>query len=330
MLKVENLIAMHSFNLAEAVHRIPGELEDMIVRSAYLEHSARELAQSRYEQQVRLQTVRASQPPFLFLRPKETRVAFQVAAKDSAESLSALSGALTVNKRLCEHLRASSETILEQWLATHCDEYRLALQARGFSINWDEALMRFMDHGRVFVQTLGTARNMASAGFDRARECYSSATYDAIGVARTAALALEAEIVAINSIASEHDQLLERTVFSDPMPRLVPEPYADAVSKIAGLQLVAAQAEFNRIIAAVEDLVQRELGDLRNRVRDSERHHGERKVSYVRNAWNLLYAHAVAHSVEAEHISTVVEQTERMYAKAITQNASALSAQPTS
>ncbi|MET0263157.1 MAG: hypothetical protein ABW223_09685 [Rariglobus sp.] len=304
---------MRSFNLAEAVHKIPAALEDMLVRGAYLEHSARELEHSHREQQVRLQTVRATQPPFLFLRPKETRVAFQVASKDTSADLTALDQALRMNKKLCDHLRALSEEMLEKWLRTHCEEYRLGLAAGHFAVDWEHSLLRFTDHANTFIQALGSARNMAPAGYDRVRGVFSPSTYQAISAAHAAALKVEGEIAATNAIAAEHDKLLGKTVFNDPMPRLVQEPYAAVVAQIASLPPVSAQTEFNRVIAAIEDLLTRELDPLRNRVRDSAQNHAGRTQSYVRDAWNQLHAHAVEHSVDSAHIGTVVEQTERTY-----------------
>jgi hypothetical protein len=304
---------MRSFNLAEAVHKIPGALEDMLVRGAYLEHSARELEQSRREQQIRLQTVRATQPPFLFLRPKETRAAFELAAQDTSADLKVIDQALAVNKRLCDHLRVSSEEMLEKWLRAHCEEYRLGLAAGHYAADWEHALTRLTAHAQNVIVALGTARNMAAGGYDRARGVFSPGTYDAINQAHVAALKIEDEIAAINTIAMEHDKLLGKTVFNDPMPRLVHEPYATVVAQTASMSAMLAQAEFSRVIAAIEDLIHRELGALRKRVHESSAQHVGRTESYVRNAWNQLHAHAVAHSVEPEHICAVVAQTERTY-----------------
>lgn len=304
---------MRSFNLAEAVHKIPGALEDLLVRGAYLEHSARELDNSRHEQVIRLETVRASQPPFLFLRPKGTQQAFKEATKDTNADLSAIDRALGVNKRLCEHLRARSEELLEKWLRTHCDEYRMGLAAGHYAVDWERSLTRFTDHAQNFITALGSARNMAPAGYDRNKGVFSPAAYESISLAHAAALRVEAEIVTTNSIAEEHDKLLGKTVFNDPMPRLIQEPYAAVVAQIASLPPVAAQAEFDRVILAVEDLINRELGALRNRVRDAAREHSGRTQSYVRDAWNQLHTHAVAHSVDSEHLGVVVAQTERTY-----------------
>lgn len=304
---------MRSFNLAEAVHKIPGALEDMLVRGAYLEHSARELAHSRQEQAARLQTVHESRPPFLFLRPKDTRSAFLVASKGTAADLEALDRALAINHRLSEHLRSRSEELLEKWLRTHCEEYRLGLAAGHFAVDWERSLARFTGHAQRFIQMLGSARNMAPAGYNHARGLFSPSAYEAIRNAHAAGLQVETEIAATNAIAEEHDRLLGRTVFNDPMPRLVHEPYAEVVAKIANMPPIAAHLEFNRVIAAVEDLLTRELEAVRARVRGSAQDHASRTHSYVHNAWTLLHAHAVAHSVDAEHIGAVVEQTERTY-----------------
>jgi hypothetical protein len=304
---------MQSFNLVEAVHQIPSALEEMLVRGAYLEHSARELAHSRYEQEIRLKTVRASQPPFLFLRPKETRAAFRVAAKDTSADLTAIDHALSVNKRLSDHLRACSEHMLEAWLGTHCEEYKVGVASAQFATDWDDALSRLSEHATTLVVALRNARNQATAGYDRVRGLFSAGTYESINVAHAAAFKVEAEIMAANAIAQEHDRMLGQTVFNDPMPRLVQEPYAAVVAQIAGRPVMMAQAEFNRVITAVEDLLHRELEILRERVREGARQHDGRKQSYLRSAWNQLHAHAVAHSVDPEHIGVVVEQTERTY-----------------
>lgn len=315
LVKIESV--MRSFNLAEAVHKIPSALEDLLVRGAYLEHSARELEQSRREQEIRLQTVRASQPPFLFLRPKETRAAFQVAQKDTATELTAIDQALAVNKQLCDHLRACSEEMLEKWLREHCEEYRQGLAAGSFTVDWEDSLARLTEHAKAFTVALGNARAQASSGYDRERGVFSPGAYEAISLAQVAALKVEAEISASNVIAQEHGRFLAKTVFNDPMPRIVQDPYAAVVAQIASFPAMVAQAEFNRVIAAIEDLIHRELGVLRIRVRESAQQHVGRTQSYVRNAWNQLHAHAVAHSVEPEHVHTVIEQTERTYRSVI-------------
>ncbi len=305
--------AMYSFNLKEAVHKLPGDMEDLLVRGAYLEYDARGLERQRNEQVMRLETVRESQPPFLFLKAKETRMAFKTATQETSAELTAIDRAIQTNQRLAAHLRAQSEALLETWLRTHCEEYRLGLAAGHYAGDWQRSLERFAEYAQIFIQALGSARNMATAGYDRTRGVFSQATYQAISMAHGAALRVEAEIVATNKIAEEHDRLLGKTVFNDPMPRLVHEPYASTVAQIASLPVAAAQLEFNRVIAAVEDLLGRELGALRDRVQVSATDHTGRTQSYVRDAWNQLHAHAVAHSVETEHIKTVVEQTERSY-----------------
>jgi hypothetical protein len=304
---------MHAFNLHEAIDKLPGDMDDLLVRGAYLEHDARALERQHNEQVMKLETVRETQPPFLFLKAKETRMAFKTAAQTTSAELTTIERAMQTNQRLAAHLRAQSEVLLEAWLRTHCEEYRLGLAAGHYAEDWQRSLERFTEYAQIFIQALGSARNMATAGYDRTRGVFSQATYQAISLAHGAALRVEAEIVATNKIAEEHDRLLGKTVFNDPMPRLVHEPYAATVAQIASLPVAAAQSEFNRVIAAVEDLLGRELGALRARVQTSSTDHAGRTQSYVRDAWNQLHAHAVAHSVEAAHIKTVVEQTERSY-----------------
>lgn len=304
---------MHAFNLAEAVSILPDDLADLLVRGAYLDYSARMLENRRREQSMRLESVRASQPPFLFLRPKETRAAFKEAAQDTSADLSALDHAANVNKKLGDHLRARSAELLEHWLRAHCEEYRLGLAAGRFREDWTCSHLRFTGHANQFIQALGSARNMAPAGYDRVRGMFSQAAYQAISLAHVAAVRVEAEIAAMNAIADEHDQRLGQTVFADPMPRLVPEPYAATVAQIATLPVAGAQSEFTRVIAAVEDLLGRESDVARNRVRSSAEDHLGRTRSYLRDVWNQLHAHALAHSVDVEQVGTVVEQTERLY-----------------
>lgn len=240
-------------------------------------------------------------------------MAFITAENDTTAELAAIDQALATNKRLSDHLRACSEDMLEKWLRAHCEEYRLGLAAGRYSGDWEKALDRFKENAREFIVVLGAARNMASSGYDRARGVFSPAAYEAISHAHGIAIKIEAEIAAINSIAMEHDKMVGRTVFNDPMPRLVLEPYAAVVAQIASLPAMVAQAEFNRVIAAVEDLIHRELGLMRARVREAAGQHLGRTESYVRHAWNLLHEHALAHSIEPEHVNTVVAQTAQTY-----------------
>lgn len=304
---------MRAFNLAEAITLLPDDLADLMVRGAYLECSVRMLEQSRQEQATRLETVRASQPPFLFLRPKETRAAFKTAKQDTSAELTSLDRAVDVNKKLADQLRARSEELLEQWLRTHCEEYRTGLASGHFAEDWSRSLAHFSDHANDFIRTLGWARNMAPAGYDRVKGMYSQAAYQAISQAHVAAVKVEAEIATMNGIADAHDNLVSQTVFEDPMPRLVHEAYAATVAQIACLPVASAQIEFNRLIAAVEDLLGREQGVVRERVRTAAENHQGRTRSYVRDAWNQLHVHALTHSVDAEQVGPVVEQTERLY-----------------
>ena len=304
---------MRSFNLSEAISMVPDELQDLLVRGAYLEHSIEQLERKRQEQEARLATVRETQPPFLFLRPKDMREAFKGAAAATAADLAALDEALAVNRQLNDYLCKRSEEMLEGWMRTHCAEYRMGLVAEHFTADWQKALNRFTDYVNVFIRALGSARNTAAAGYDRTRGVFSTATYEEIKDAHAAALRVEAEIVATNAIATEHDDLLGKTVFNDPMPRLVHEEYAAVVSRIAGLSAGVAQAEFDRVIAACEDLLTREMDALRQRVEESKRLHTSRTHSYVHDAWNQLHAYAVAHSVETDKLEMVVAQTERDY-----------------
>lgn len=304
---------MRSFSLQEAIHKLPDDLGDLLVRGAYLDYRARVLESQRSDQAARLETVRESQPPFLFLKTKETRQAFKTAAQETSAELMAIDQMIEANGRLAAHLRTQSEALLEAWLRTHCEEYRLGLAAGHYTGDWVHSLDRFAEYAQIFIQALGSARNMAPASYDRARGMFSQATYQAISLAHGAALKVEAEIVATNRIAEEHDRLLGKTVFNDPMPRLVHEPYAATVAQIASLPVASAQMEFNRVIAAVEDLLERELGALRQRVEVVATDHTGRTQSYVRSAWNQLHAHAVANSVDAAHLRAVVEETERVY-----------------
>ena len=304
---------MRTFNLSEAVLMIPDQLEDLLVRGAYLEHSANELKRLHREQTVRLETVRASQPPFMFLRPKDTRVAFKEATNGTAADMSTIEKALFINGKLSDHLRTRSKELLEKWLRSNCEEYRTGLAAGHYAMDWEQALDRFTEHALAFVRVLGSARNTAPAGYDHRRGAFSAAAYEAIKLAHAAALRVEAEIVATNAIAEEHDRVVGATVFNDPMPRLVHEPYAEVVGQIAWLAPTAAQAEFNRVIAACDDLINRELDALRGRVRYSGVEHQGRTQSYVEDAWDQLHAHAVAHSVDTAHLEVVVAQTERAY-----------------
>lgn len=306
---------MRAFNLAEAIPQLPDDLADLLVRGAYLECSVRMLEQSRQEQATRLETVRASQPPFLFLRPKETRAAFKTAKQDTSAELTTLDRAVDVNQKLADHLRARSEELLERWLRERCEEYRVGLASGSFAEDWNRALVHFTEYANEFIRALGWARNMAPAGYDRAKSRFSQAAYQAISDAHVVAVKVETEIAAMNSIADAHDNLVKNTVFDDPMPRLVHEPYAATVAEIACLPVAGAQVEFNRIIAAVEDLAGRELAVVRDRVGAAVANHRARTQGYVRDAWNQLHVHALTHSVEADQVGPVVEQTEKLYRK---------------
>ncbi len=304
---------MRSFNLTEAVQMVSGELQDLLVRGAYLEHSIKQLEQKRREQLARLEAVRETQPPFLFFRDKDTRQAVKGAAINASADLAATDRALTVNRQLFEHLCKQSEGMLESWMRTNCVEYRMGLISEHFTEDWKKSLTRFTGYVDVFIRALGSARNTAAAGYDRTRNAFSTATYEEINDAHEAALRVEAEIVATNAIAEDHSNMLGETVFKDPMPRLVHEDYSGVVSRIVGLSASAAQAEFERVIVACEDLVNREMDALRLRVDESSRLHTSRTKSYVHEAWCQLHAYAVAHSVEAEKLPEVVAQTERSY-----------------
>lgn len=292
---------------------VSGELQDLFARGAYLEHNIKQLEQKRQKQVARLEIVRETQPPFLFLRPKPTREVFKGAAATAKVELEAVDQALITNSRLRDYVFKQSEVMLESWMRTHCAEYRIGLVSERFTADWKIAITRFESYVDVFIRALGSARNTAAAGYDRTRKVFSMATYEEIKDAHAAALRVEQEIVATNAIAEEHGNMLGKTVFNDPMPRLVHEDYAGVVSRIVGLSADVAQAEFDRVIAACEDLMTREMDALRLRVEESARRHTSRTQSYVHEAWSQLHAYAMAHSVETDKLEMVVAQTERSY-----------------
>ncbi len=304
---------MRSFKLSEAIKIIPEDLEDLLVRGAYLEHSAQKLKSMHQEQSARLETVRATQPPFMFLRPKDTREAYREATLGTIQDLATIEKALFVNAKLSAYLRKISIDRLEKWMRDHCAEYRVGLAAEHYAVDWEQSLDRFIEHAKTFVRVLGSARNTAPAGYNHQKNAFSPAAYEAIKLAHTVALRVEADILATNTIAEEHDRMVGKTVFNDPMPRLVQEPYAAVVGQISGLSPTAAQAEFTRVIDAVDDLINRELDALISRVRNSGRELLGRTQGYVDEAWSQLHAHAVAHSVDRTQIEAVVAQTERLY-----------------
>ena len=155
---------MRSFKLSEAAQIIPEEVEDLLVRGAYLEHSANELKRMHREQTIRLETVRATQPPFMFLRAKDTREAYKEATTGTTQDLSTIERALFVNDRLTTHIHKLSKDRLEKWMRTHCVEYRVGLAAEHYAVDWEQSLDRFIEHARTFVRVLGSARNTAPAG----------------------------------------------------------------------------------------------------------------------------------------------------------------------
>ena len=222
--------------------------------------------------------------------------------------------ALNANKRLAERLRARCEVLLDDWLRTHCDEYRSAVEATADTEQWERAVHQVEIDAHHFILTLSTVRNLAPAGYDVARGAYSQAVLDAIGQARIDALKVDAGIAGTNEIAARHDRLLEPTAFNVPMPRVVQVPHLAEVDQLAGMPVEAAQSECRRVITEVEELIDHEIDVLRTGVHAAANEHQARMKRYVRDAWNQLHAYATAHSVEAELVGEVVAQTEKLYA----------------
>jgi hypothetical protein len=240
-------------------------------------------------------------------------MAFKEAAEGTTTDLSVIERAIALNTRLQEHLQLKAEVVLERWLRDHCVEYRVGAAAEHFSVGWELALTRLIKQAEIFLKVLGDARNAAPAGYDRVRSAFSPAAYEAITHAHAIASLVETEIDVTNAIAEDHDAALAHTVFKDPMPRLVHEPYSAVVAQIATYGPSQAQLEFDRVIAACDDLIQRELTQMRARVHEACAAHRIRLQRYVRNAWTKLHAHAIAHSVELNQLAAVVTATERAY-----------------
>lgn len=305
---------MYAFNLSESVPLMSDDLADMVVRSAYLEQSAKLLEQSRRDLVSRLDVARISHAPFVNLTSSQTRPVAGAGELEPLADLALTDRALAANKRLADRVRACGEASLETWLNTHCEEYRSGVAAVAGTGDWEHALHRVEVDAHHFILTLSTVRNLAPAGYDSARGGFSQATLEAIDQARTDALKVDTGIAATNEIAASRDRLLAKTVFSDPMPRVVQVPHVGEVAQLPGLSPEPVQAECRRLIGAVEDLIDHEFDGFRNRVQTASREHLARMQGYVRYAWNQLHAYAAAHSVEAGQIGEVVAQTERLYA----------------
>ncbi len=306
-----------TFTLAAAVPALTEELQDVIVREAYLQKSLGELRQTYAVAKAQVQDLSASRPPFMFLQKRDVRQAFREASSTVTQDLATIERALALNEEMATRLHDQVISDLESWLKDHCAEYRVGLVSERFVSDWEITLKRFMEVGKSLMQRLGQARAAAAACYDRTRGRMSANALEFLQLAKADARTLEKEIEHTNSIASQHGLLLKGTVFSEPIPQLVPEPYAESIERLAELPPgEALGGEFDRLRAAIDDLLNRELTALRERVASSAKNQVDRRGSYVESAWQQLHAHACALSVDERLMPSVVAEIERDFNEA--------------
>lgn len=289
---------------------LPLKIRDLLVREAHL-RLGREAILPVLEAQRAARAELAKKKPGLFAA-REAKEAFARELAEADESLRLLGNGMAQLDRVEPHIRKLVIEAAEDHCRENHPEYLRALAVRAHRADWDRCFVRFGEKVYGLTQALGNVRNMATSGYERARQMYSQGALQAFLIAIEAAKALEQEICFANDVADVQARLLRDTrMDAMELPRLRNVSYSPWIAMLSSVPLAEAQPQFDRIIAELKAVFEQTIPALREQVRLADASQGHALDSYVLRVLEAMREEA-ATLVRPEETEESVADSERM------------------
>lgn len=203
------------------------------------------------------------------------------------------------------------EDELDRFIRKTSEEYRRGLAAVTSIADWERALDRFQDKLSDYLRSLGEARNMVVAGYDREKKQLSNAGFDALQAAIQAAGVLEEETHFANSIADLHKEAVRNTPCQTAViPSIPSADYSYWTRRLAEMEIAVMQQEFNRILVMCEELFRDGIAILRKAVLHTRSEQSRLAHDYIADYLASLRSYTDANWLDASQTEEVIKRIE--------------------
>ncbi len=197
---------MKPFSADQIIEGLSEDLQDLVVREAFIRKRKEELAAGLAERRAQEVAVKDKKPGLFGGKgAKEEHEA--LVAKIRGE-IAGFERALANCDIILKKTARIIETELENFFQAKSDDFRKLLAAQKMIPEWEQAVVLYQACLKRFIMKLGIARNQMSSGYDRKAGTFSAGAQEAFANVLTAAKTLEAEAAIPNQIAKRQREAL--------------------------------------------------------------------------------------------------------------------------
>lgn len=204
-----------------------------------------------------------------------------------------------IARKLHDEIEALADVVVAERLA----DYPVFRDARKKLQPWEQALTQFQSRVGKLLELLGQTRNMASSGYDKKRKALSG----------TAKGLLEKSIESAKSVAKSADVANEAGKNLGGLPEVHFPFRPDAIAALEKLDVGAMQAEFDRIIAALETVQTTEIDNLKSGGVGEAEVKREQAATYLADYVRQLREHTDKNHFSAAQVTPVIQRLEARY-----------------
>jgi hypothetical protein len=289
------------------------ELKQQLINDAHLRVARSVLEESRNDLKTRIEALEKTQSSVDRLmavagRPRE----ISATIKTSRDELEKVEASLATLERVTAKLLPPLVEQTETHVRASCPEFLKGLATGNDFLDWSRSIERFQRKIDAYLKTLGTARNMVTAGYDAKAKRISLTAEESLSAAILAASELEEETAFINKVADAHQSAVADTPHAKAvLPRVPVARFREWTERLRQVtDIPAMQAEFARIIAMCEMLQSTGVVALDEAVQRATKEHSELSQSFVLAYLGQLRDYADEHWLNIEETPSRVQQLE--------------------
>jgi hypothetical protein len=272
------------------------KLDELLMADCHVRCALRLLKELNEELSARVAAVQqscSSRTRFLptIGRPEEL-AAVEAARADLAKAASAQETMLKLHATIDAQLGAE----LDSYVRAVSPAYERGLMALNNLVSWPALLDRLALKLAGLLSALGSARNMASSGYDWQRRTFSSTALEAISRARAAAQELDETVLLVNNQSDRHQlEILNTPHAAAVLPRVPVVGFEARIARVQSLTIPEVQAEFDRVLEMCGMLESTGLKGLREATERVAATHSELSRAYLETYLKQLRAHMDQH-----------------------------------
>lgn len=239
------------------------------------------------------------------LEKARTELAKAASAQDTMVQLHAL-------------INAQLDNELDSYMRTASPAYVRGLTALNNLVAWPALLDRLAAKLMGLLTALGTARNMASSGYDWQRRTLSLTAIEAIERARLAASELDQMVLQVNNQSDQHQLEISNTPHAAAvLPRVPVVGFQTRIERVQSFGIADLQAEFERILEMCGMLESTGLKGLREATERVAATHGELSRAYLHTYLGQLRAYMDEHRLVPNQTKARIHRLQLQYFGAV-------------